>query len=379
MVASDGPAREARLMRAIPSRHLIAVIAALALAGLFGCGGSTDRSKVGPAGARSTPAPANGPIAYQRFAHPAEDDTSSQIYVRAPDGAVRRLTDIEGGASAPAWSPDGTRLAFESAASQRHHRLFTIRADGGDPRALADGCVGSCALDTAPAWSPNGQRVSFLRVHGPFRRRGGPNESDEFATRVELMVVDADGGTPRLVRRWALDPQPWDGAPRWSPDGRRLVLPIGTINHPNKHTALGTALHVLDVRTGDLRRITSWSLGAGNPDWSPDGRRIVFNSEGGHSRGLYVVGHDGRGLRRVLAGGTRAGVVGEAVQPVWSPDGRRIAFAGEANPCHSIRRHGCDDAVYTFDLWAVGADGSGLAHLTTAPQFEARPAWAPAR
>jgi TolB protein len=354
-------------------RASITALAAGAVA-LAGCGGEST-TKVGPA-AETKAARTNGPIAFERYAHAAQDDHSAQIFVRATDGAVRQLTREPGGAFAPAWSPDGKRIAYERAFGSRH-LIYTMNPDGRDARPLATGCTAAkrCIFDIAPAYSPDGRRVSFERVYGPLRRRSAPEESFEYSPHTDLMVVDASGGEPRAIASWGADPQPWDGAPRWSPDGSRLVLPIGTFKHHNKHTMLGTALVVLGADGRGQRRITSWDLGAGNPDWSPDGRRIVFNSEGGHSRSTFVVRPDGDGLTRLVKGGARLTHTGQTIAPAWSPDGRQIVFTTEDRECSSLHTHGCDDVVQSFDIYVMNADGTGAHHITSAPQFEARPAW----
>jgi TolB protein len=354
---------------------------AVSAAALAGCGGSS-LTKVGPSGS-SPAARANGLIAYERYAHAAYDDTSSQIFLRLPGGAVRRLTHFQGGAFAPAWSPDGTHIAFEHGAPGGRHLIYTMTADGTGARPLAGGCTAAnrCVVDILPAYSPDGRRVSFERLYGPILHRADPGNhvTYDYATRVDLMVVDARGGAPEAIAHWGTDPQPWDGAPHWSPDGKHLVLALGTFEHPNKHTVLGTALAVLDPARGGQRLITPWDLGAGNPDWSPDGQRIVFNSEGGHSHSTYVVRPDGSGLTRLLAGGARLTHTGDTIGPSWSPDGKQIVFTSEPNRCGSIHVHACNNAVYTFDLYVMNADGTDVRRITAAPQFEARPAWGTAR
>jgi Tol biopolymer transport system component len=217
-------------------------------------------------------------------------------------------------------------------------------------------------------------------MYGPITRRVDYRTGfwADYAAAVDLMAIDARGGAPKAIAHWGADPQPWDGAARWSPDGEHLVVPIGTTKHPNKHTSLATALFVLDASGGRQHRITSWDLGAANPDWSPDGERIVFNSEGGHSRNTYVVRPDGSGLT-LLRGASRLTHIGETITPAWSPDGKQIVFAGEPHTCSSLYRGGCDSAVYTFDVFVMDADGTHVRDLTSAPQFEARPAWGAAQ
>ena len=78
------------------------------------------------------------------------------------------------------------------------------------------------------------------------------------------------------------------------------MFPLSTATHPTKQTPILDALNVLDIASGALRAITPLSLGAGDPDWSPDGTRILFNSEAGHSQFAYVVNADEPGYARSL-------------------------------------------------------------------------------
>jgi Tol biopolymer transport system component len=360
----------------IGNRVAGSVAAAFVVAALTSC--STSGTKVGLAHSRA-PADRNGPIAYQRFAGERDDGRTSQIYLRRADGTTRRLTDVQGGAFAPAWSYDGSRIAFESGATGGRHEIFAMNADGGGLRQVTRGCaaIPDCESDAWPAWSPDGQRITFLRLYRPFVNRGHPHERIVLATRIDLMVVGASGHGERELKRWPLDPQPDESAPIWSPDGKHIAVALGTLRHPNKHAHYNTALHVIDVASGAVRRITPWAIGAGNPSWSRDGKHIAFNSGGGHSPNLYVVDADGRHLRLLLRGNTIASHIGPVVAPAWSPDGKQIAFATPTNPCHSFRKRGCarDADLQAFDLYAIGADGSRLRRLTSAPQFESHPAW----
>jgi Tol biopolymer transport system component len=370
------------------TRVATSIAAALALAALASC--STSGTKVGLSRDRPS-AGRNGPIAYQRFAGERADGQTSQIYLRRTDGTERRLTDVQGGAFAPAWSFDGSRIAFESAATGRHHEIFTMSADGSGLHQVTRGCGATqdCESDVSPAWSPDDRRISFLRIHGPLVNKSNRHEQIVLATSVDLMVAGADGHGERALKRWSTDPEPgtsafgWNdpGAPVWSPDGKQIVVALGTMRHRNKHADFNTALHVVDVAGGAQRQITPWIIGAGNPSWSRDGKHIAFNSWGGHSPNLYIVDPDGRHLQLLLRGDTIASHIGWIDGPVWSPDGKQIAFATQTNPCHSFRVHGCpgDPDLAPFDLYAIGADGSHLRRLTSAPQFESHPAWGPAQ
>jgi Tol biopolymer transport system component len=202
------------------------------------------------------------------------------------------------------------------------------------------------------------------------------------------MVAPAAGGTPRVLRHFAGDPIPFQ--PAWSPDGKRLVFPLDTAKQLTKQTDVLEAINVLDVTTGAMTQITPLALGASDPDWSPDGRRIVFNSQGGHSPFVYVVNPDGSGLRKITrrtrvfsrspSDPTTAMVA--QFQPSWSPDGRRILFTNEPKPCSGRHRDSCSrdpKDAQPHNVFVMNPDGTGVRRLTRSPRFEAQPTWARAR
>jgi hypothetical protein len=132
-------------------------------------------------------------------------------------------------------------------------------------------------------------------------------------------------------------------APAWSPDGRRLAFVA-----PSASGA--TDLYVVDADGHRRTRLVDTpGVDEASPDWSPDGRRLVVESAGW----LNLVRADGARMQRLVAGR----------EPAWSPAGGRIAFVGT--------RAGNDD------LYLVGANGRGLRRVTTSPGLEAEPAWSP--
>ena len=95
-----------------------------------------------------------------------------------------------------------------------------------------------------------------------------------------------------------------------------------------------------------------------NPDWSPDGSRIVAGGTAAGNHDIYVMTSDGSGLTRLTS------LPSEETSPSWSPDGRKIAFSSDLN---------------TFDnqLWVMNADGSGQVRLQTNVDFASEPDWSP--
>jgi Tol biopolymer transport system component len=345
-----------------------------ALALLTACASSSSDK----AGARSKPeaaaaaaAPVNGPILYQRFAGPREDDHSSQLFTRSASGATRKLTSFSGGAVDPAFSPDSSRIAFGRLFLRRHRpdQLYTMAAAGGDVHKLTTGCGASCLADAWPQYSPAGDRISFIRALKPLVHHKAGFESYDTFGRSQIMLVPANGGAPRVVRAFGRDPSIANGGADWSPDGKRLVVALESSKHPTSHSKLANALFVLDVTGGGLRQISPWALGATDPDWSPDGSLIVFNSQGGHSQGIHVVRPDGTGHRELLKGNDTAKKVGPVVHPSWSPDGTQIVFAARGEIGNLNRS----------DIYAMNADGSNIHKLIGAPQFEIAPVWGAGR
>ena len=318
----------------------------------------------------ATPA-TNGPLAFQRFASWREDDRTSQIFTRSPSGTEQQITHFSGGAFDPVWSPDGSRIAFNRwfSRTRQPDQLLTIRPDGRDARRMTTGCRRStCLGDEWPSWSPDGRSIAFVRIHKPLiLHRFNRYEKVELPKAVDIMVVDAAGGTPRLVRHFGGDLQGGESAVTWSPDGRRLVFAASSLKHPNKHTRLATALFSMSASGGGSpRRITPWALGAGHPHWSPDGAQIAFNSQGGHSPSIYAVRPDGTALTLIVPGNHRGGV-GPAINPSWSPDGQQIVFAASAQLGGFART----------DIYSVKRDGSDLHPLVRTTRMEVNPSWAP--
>ena len=144
---------------------------------------------------------------------------------------------------------------------------------------------------------------------------------------------------------------------QWSPDGTRIAVNIVNIKAKPRN---GSAIYVLDADGSDFRRITPLRLNAGSPDWSPDGKRIVFNSsyEAQSAVEIYTVRPDGSGVKRVR----KEPKTSFAFEPVWSPNGKRIAFA------HATTRT-------PPHIWTMKRNGDALKQITRGPKPDVRPDW----
>lgn len=139
-----------------------------------------------------------------------EKDGNVDIYVTDADGSdPERLTSDPADDVSPAWSSDGTRIAF---VSERHGNtdLYVVDADGSRERRLTE----DPAPDEAFSWAPDGDRIAYVSYrHGAKPENIGIGDA-------EVFVVDVRTGETRNLSR---NPA-WDGDPDWSPGGTRIVF-----------------------------------------------------------------------------------------------------------------------------------------------------------
>jgi Tol biopolymer transport system component len=274
-------------------------------------------------GARPT-----GTIAFARGSN-----SGSEIWrVAADGGAIRRLTrNAKGGDEHPAWSPDGSKLAFaRSLDGSRSIRIYVMRANGRGIRAVSPK---GGTFAGAPAWSPDGRWIAFSGGGGTFGNCRG-----------DLFVVHPDGSGLRRILRG----RPIVGEPAWSADGKQLA--IARVENNDRST-----IFIATANGKHQRRLTS----GGHPVWSPDGKHIAFTRGSSNANHVYTIGSDGRGLRRL----TRA--TASELEPTWSPDGDWIAY-------WSVRAD-------RQDIYATTV-GSGTTVRLTHPPANAgdrEPAWQP--
>jgi tricorn protease-like protein len=294
-----------------------------------------------------------GPIVFERLLNPM-DESSAQLFALSPAGQVRQLTHFQGGAFDPDYSPNGRHIAFDRRFPAGPDEAFTIRSDGSDPTRIPIACSGQCLGIDEPNWARSGRRIAFGRAFGPVVK--------DNASTLELAAAGLSGTDDRVIRTFG--PTTTGTEPHgavWSPSGRMLAV---TIENTSKQPIGASAIYLISANGKTVRRLTAPKLDAGNPDWAPNGKRIVFNSfyEGQSESELYTIRPDGTGMRRIR----REPKHNYAFDPVWSPDGGRIAFvhASKRTPPH---------------IWSIGADGSKLRQETHGNQVDLSPDWGAAQ
>ncbi len=228
----------------------------------------------------------------------------------------------------PRYSPDGEHLAFVAAADDGIEDLYISDPDGSNPRTVA---ASPGEPEGAPAWSPDGSTIVFSS-----RRDGN----------WEIYTVRSDGTELRRLTQ----NEAFDAAPVWSPDGS------GMIAFASDRGGVDSHLYLMADDGSGVRRLT-FGDDEGSPDWSPDGRRIVYAGFSSGNADIWTIGADGTDARRL----TRSEIF--EYTPRWSPDGRWIAFEGYLG-----------DAP---DIFVMRPDGSATTRLTPTGRYSGSPAWRP--
>ena len=249
-----------------------------------------------------------------------------------PDGSARQIVTPDGEfAFQPAWSPDGSRIAFASDHAGPDPRIFTIRADGTGMQQVStdpDGYV-----DNTPTYTPDGQHIIFTRCRPD--PPGGcalysirPNGQDKHA------VTAYDNGDRA------------DFYPDVSPDGGRVAF--------TRFGANGILAQIWVARLDGThaRAITTPQLEAGAATWTRDGHHLLVTSDFSHvGENVYRVRDDGRDVTRL----TSAKFPHNSQFAVMSPSGAHIVYS--------------DDQAYPqvigADLWVMKPDGGGKHAIAT--------------
>ena len=302
----------------------------------------------------------NGAIAFKRYSDSGRS-TGAIFIVDASGKAEQQVTDPARDLvdDQPDWSRDGSLLVFYR--SEIPSAIYTVKPDGSDLTRLSPPCSASgsdietkCEDGANASFLPDGKRVVYTRSTGKVRHFPGWDQIKYS----DIVVRDVNGGDPRVLIR----SRPFEAGhyyPHFSPDGARFVYVRE--NSPLTKPVKAHAIFVARANGSRRHRITPWSLDAGdNPDWSPDGKLIVFRSyEGGAKQSqIYVIRPDGSGLRPLTH--FKAGTT--VLSYSFSPDGKWITFAKSGRGGEP-------------DIFVMRANGTNVRPVTRSVLWDSAPDW----
>jgi hypothetical protein len=239
---------------------------------------------------------ANGRIAFER---PVLDTFDSDIWSMNPDGTDQVKLTTSGVNRNPAWSPDGTKIAFA-----KDYAIYTMSSDGKKRTNL------NAPQSDQPSWSPDGTKIAFMSY------RDGQDD---------IYVMNADGtGQSKLTNDTGVN---FD--PDWSPDGTKIAF--GSYRDQPPSQPRKAQIYTIDPSGGNLTPLTSALDNVSfyyQLDWSPDATKIVFTNtiyDQGEPIGYDVVVMNADGSNQVDYTANSGGI-----NPAWSPDGIQIVFNGSA-------------------------------------------------
>jgi TolB protein len=323
-------------------------------------------ARAGPAylGDASSIAVQNGRIAFKRYLDSGHS-TGALFTIEASGKRERSITKPKPGVKddQPDWSRDGSLLVFERCAPDRPCAVYTVRPDGSELTQLSPQCKASgpdietkCEDGPRASFLPDGRHVVYTRATGKVRHFPGWDQIENS----EIVLRDVNGANLRVLirsRSYAGDLL----EAHFAADGSRFVYVRA--NSPIAKPALTHALFVARADGSGQRRITPWSLDAGdNPDWSPNGKLILFRSfEGGATQSqIYVVRPDGGGLRPLTR--FKPGTI--VLSYSFSPDGKSITFAKSGRGGEP-------------DVFVMRANGTQIRPVTRSALWDSAPDWGP--
>ena len=238
----------------------------------------------------------------------------------------------------PAWSADGTLLAYTAALDNNEEIVITFAADDANRQINA---THNRARDHAPAWSPDGRLMAFA----------SDRDGDWGIYVGNVLLAAAQMDIAILKPKRMTFTRFYDGHPAWSPDGRHIAY--------TSDRGLRWQVFTMDIHGGNQLPFpgTENLMNTAYPAWSPDGTRLAFATTIDGNWEIYTLNVDGTSPQRLT------NHPANDWDPAWSPDGAWIAFAS--------------DRSGNGDIYLVRADGTEKIRLTDSPAIELSPAWRP--
>jgi dipeptidyl aminopeptidase/acylaminoacyl peptidase len=273
-----------------------------------------------------------------------EQDRSDRqlVLMEIATGTQHVLTYERKGVGSPRWSPSGDRLAFVAADGPEKDakpQVFVLLMTGGEARKITDVPNGIEQF----AWRPNGEEIAYVASDEPENKKEIEKHHDAFevgdndflATEAALpshiWILPAEGGKAKRLTSgtWSLPksapPSPPASPISWSPDGKWLMFTRQ--EHPHQGDSDLTTLQVLDVETGEVRKLTKHEKFESFGLFSADGSRVAYwyprDDDPNNENEIFVT---------QMTGGngtdTTRSIDRDIQRVIWMPDGNSLLVGG---------------------------------------------------
>jgi serine/threonine protein kinase len=225
------------------------------------------------------------------FVYAAEFEGSLDIFSANINGDTPiRLTTSSLNETGPAYSPDGSQIAYYAYRGEGSADIWVMNADGSNARNLTN----SNANERVVCWSPDGKKLAY------HSNAGGD---------YDIYIYDLETGQSQQLTTSPYD----DLGPSWSPDGSRIAF------HSNEKNDFNEIFIINTDGTG-RQQVSDGQWSAAFPDWKPNGSTLVFHAIVGNVYEIFTIQPDGSGLQDIFA------APNNERHPDWSPDGRALLY-----------------------------------------------------